>query len=386
MAKKILQIEWKSFGNESIRKAFEQLGYEMEGFLLDHREQDTRRDAALTEQLVYAILAKPYAFVFSFNYFPVVAMACKACGCPYVSWTYDSPFVQLYSQTALYDTNYLFVFDQGVCRDLEQKGVRSFYLPMAAPMDGYTLLPNCVEAGGEVAFVGSLYDEISGSLLQYLDKLEGATKGYVDALIQAQKKVYGYNFVEEILLEHPEQMAQIQKICPVYAQGDGLETAEWVFANYFINRKVTVEERSEILALLAAKHDVHLYTTSQMEIPGVKRHRNVDYYREAPWVYANSKINLNMTLRSIRTGIPLRAFDIMSCGGFLLSNYQEDFFTCFEPDRDFVFYQDYGDLEEKVAFYLSHDAKRRQIARNGQECVNREHTYLQRAQQILDCM
>ena len=406
MAGRILLIKWASFGNLFVSEAFRYLGYEVEEFPFDHRSIDTRRDVQVTETIVYAVLGKGYDFVFSFNFFPIVAMACKACGCPYVSWTYDSPFVQLFSQTARYDTNYIFVFDHGTCVDLERKGIRCFYLPMAAPMDCYRSVLDQARGsgyetsktkgeggslekqkyGGDVAFVGSLYDEISGNLLNYLDKLSGEEKGYVEALIQAQKKVYGYHFVEEILVENPERVKAILEVCPAYPQGDGLESAEWILANCFINRKVTVLERKEILQMLGAEHSVHLFTTSTTDIPGVTRHRNVDYHIEAPFVYANSKINLNITLRSIQTGIPLRAFDIMACGGFLLSNYQEDFLEYFEPDKDFVFYQDYGDLMEKVDFYLQHDAERRSIAESGHRKVQAEHTYLQRAERIVEIL
>ena len=72
---------------------------------------DTRNDIEYTEKLVHRILNGLYAFVFTFNYFPIVAIACKACKVPYVSWTYDSPFVQLYSKTLEYETNFVFVFD-----------------------------------------------------------------------------------------------------------------------------------------------------------------------------------------------------------------------------------------------------------------------------------
>jgi len=386
--KRILFIEWKSFGNVFLKEAFEHLGYELEAFPLDHRAVDTRRDAEHTEKIVHTILNNQFSFVFSFNYFPIVAMACKACGVPYVSWTFDSPYVQLYSKTAEYDTNFIFIFDRAVCKDLEKKGIRTFYLPMAAPMDCYEKLLGDYSVGrkyqGDVSFVGSLYDEISGNLLNYLDKLHGSERGFVDALIQAQKRVYGYNFVEEILNENPDMMAAIQKSCPVYAHGDGIETAEWVFANYFINRKVTVEERKEILRLLARNHQVNLYTTSKTDIPGVSRHKNVDYYKEAPFVYAGSKINLNISLRSIQTGIPLRVFDIMGCGGFLISNYQEDFLEYFEPDEDFVFYYDYEDLADKVSYYLKNDTPRERIAQSGRRKVAAEHTYLQRVMKILE--
>lgn len=52
-----------------------------------------------------------------------------------------------------------------------------------------------------------------------------------------------------------------------------------------------------------------------------KKRGYIDYMKEMPVMFANSKVNLNITLRNIRTGIPLRALDIMGAGGFLLTNY-----------------------------------------------------------------
>ena len=72
---------------------------------------------------------REYAFVFSFNYFPVVAIACKACKVPYVSWTYDSPFIQLYSKTLGFDTNFVYVFDSHTVRELQAMGYQ--YIPRA---------------------------------------------------------------------------------------------------------------------------------------------------------------------------------------------------------------------------------------------------------------
>ena len=56
---------------------------------------------------------------------------------------------------------------------------------------------------------------------------------------------------------------------------------------------------------------------------------------------------LNLTLRSITSGIPLRALDILGCGGFLLSNYQPELCEYFTPDVDFVYFNDMDDLEQK---------------------------------------
>ena len=387
MSNTILFIEWKSFGNEAIKQAFEAKGYKVEGYGLDTKTIDTRLDMTYTEVLVKALMAKPYFCVFSFNYFPIVAMACKACRVPYVSWTYDSPFIQLFSPTLEYDTNFAFVFDSGTCNELTKKGLQTYYLPMAAPMDCYKTILQDKQKGrkyaGDIAFVGALYSESHNNMFRHLEQLEPYEKGYIDAVLQAQKNLYGVNFLENVLKDNPAVFEKIQKVCPVFARGDGLESAEWTLANYFLSRKVTAMERTEIMQLLGERYPVNLYTMEQTDIKGVRNCGVADYNTVAPLVFANSKINLNITLRSIHTGIPLRAFDIMGCGGFMITNFQSDFLEHFEPDEEVVFYSSYEELLDKVDYYLRHDNERHRIAKNAYEKVAAEHTYLQRVETML---
>ena len=105
-----------------------------------------------------------------------------------------------------------------------------------------------------------------------------------------------------------------------------------------------------------------------------------------PLVFRRSKINLNISLRSILSGIPQRAFDIMGSGGFLLSNYQNDFPDYFTPGEHFDFYESRADLLNKIAYYLSHEEERRQIARNGHDQVAAAHTYRHRVREMLDAI
>ena len=104
-------------------------------------------------------------------------------------------------------------------------------------------------------------------------------------------------------------------------------------------------------------------------------HGYVDYTTEMPKVFAGSRINLNISLKSIRHGIPLRAMEIMGAGGFLLSNFQSDFLLHFEPGIDFVYYEDCKDAIEKAHYYLSHEEERLAIAENGLQKIRAAHTY-----------
>jgi spore maturation protein CgeB len=102
---------------------------------------------------------------------------------------------------------------------------------------------------------------------------------------------------------------------------------------------------------------------------------SADYNAEMPYIFHDSKINLNITLRSIKNGIPLRCMDIMANGGFLLTNFQSDFLRHFVPDRDFVYYEGKEDMLRKIDYYLKHDDERAAIAESGHEKVCKNHSY-----------
>ena len=139
---------------------------------------------------------------------------------------------------------------------------------------------------------------------------------------------------------------------------------------------VTFKERVAILSLLSKKIQVSLYSGDEQPLlTEAKQCGRVDYSTEMPYVFKCSDINLNITLKCLQTGIPLRALDIMGCGGFLLSNYQEEFLDWFVPEEDFVYYEDFGGAYEKAAFYLNNDTLRKQIAANGYEKVKKYFTY-----------
>jgi len=264
------------------------------------------------------------------------------------------------------------------------------YLPMAAPADYYDNLfhqeKDSTAYQCDVAFVGSLYTEDFHNPFRKMKDLSGYYKGMIDGLLHAQKKVYGYNFLQEILRERADLTEKIYEICPIRVLPDGLETIEWVYANYYLSRQVTALERCGLLKKLAAQFSTCIYTPEKNGIPNADNRGKADYYTEAPWVYHNSKVNLNITLRSIQTGIPLRAFDIMGCGGFLLSNYQEDFMEYFEPDVDLVLYGSEEEAVDKTAYYIEHDRERQKIAENGKHRIMSEHTYLCRAKKISACI
>ena len=102
-----------------------------------------------------------------------------------------------------------------------------------------------------------------------------------------------------------------------------------------------------------------------------------------PKVFHCSRINLNITMKSIQTGLSQRIWDVLGCRGFLLTNYQSEIPEYFEIGTDLECYENTTELLEKVQFYLTHDDIRQAIAENGYRKVQAGHTYIHRVLQIL---
>lgn len=386
---RILFLSWKSFGNDDMIAAFRSLGHQVEE--LPFADGDEPGDKEAVARFAGQVKAVDPAFVFSFNYFPVVALACKDLGMPYLCWIYDSPYVRLYHYSIAYPTNHVFVFDSSIAAEFQQGGIQTVeYLPMAANTERLSAMRDFGKLERsqwkpekEVAFIGSLYTE-KHTFYQRMKDLKEYTRGYLEGLMAAQKQVYGYNFVQETLKQHPELIEDMQKSLPMTPGSDSVESVEYLFAQYVINRQITALERRELLAEVAAKYGLDLYTPDkELMLNGCVNHGPVDYYDMAPYVFKKAKINLNISLRSIIAGIPLRGFDILGAGGFLLTNFQPDFLHFFVPDEDYVYFESKVDLMDKIAYYLAHEEERAQIAENGFRKVEQAHTYRHRAQEML---
>lgn len=385
--KTILFLEWNSFGNEFVIEAFRRQGYHITRMNIQYANEDMRNSAVLSEKIAKMILSQKPVLVFSFNYFPVAAIACKACKIPYVSWVYDSPYIMMYSRTIEYDTNYVFVFDQAEALKFQAMGIQTVrYLPMASAVDYYDhMIPNIEKHNKydcDIAFIGSMYSEEKQHLFRHLENLDEYTKGYVESLIQAQKNLYGIDIIENAL--KPEIVENMKKVCPFYANGDGLESEAWVFANYFLARKVTALERFEILKTLSEICEVKLYTPEKTnDLPKIHNMGKIDYYDEAPYAMKCAKINLNISLKSIHSGIPLRSLDIMGNGGFLLTNFQSDYLDYYIAGEDFVYYENIKDVPDIVRYYLTHEEERLKIARNGYQKTKEQLNYDIQIQKLL---
>lgn len=126
------------------------------------------------------------------------------------------------------------------------------------------------------------------------------------------------------------------------------------------------------------------------EKAGEGRGNNIEYRGHIgnraglPLLYNASEININLTDKQSISSLPIRVFDIMACGGFLISDYREDLPRLFTAGKEVVCVSGPDDMRKAVEYYLARPEERRAIAEAGRARVLAEHTFRKRIAHILE--
>ncbi len=340
------------------------------------------QDDFFYERFAKYLKEDPFDAVFSVNFFPLVAKLCHEFRTPYISWSYDSPLELGLQDYFTYDTNYIFLFDRIEAAGYQAAGyTQVFHLPLAVNTQRLDALQTShtqqSKYNADISFVGQIYNSPLDTLLYSADDY---TKGYVEGILQAQLRVYGYYFIDELISD--ELLERINASFQALGQTNTLLNHRGL--SYAIASQITHMERRFLLEQMGELFDTKYYSSTSSNLQGpVKFCGPAKYFTEMPCIFRQSKLNLNPTLRSIQSGIPLRALDIMGSKGVLLSNYQPELAEYFEDDKDVIMYGSMEEAFDKAEYYLQHEDLLRDIARNGYEKIKKHFDYPSRISEIL---
>ena len=386
---KLLIYHWNSYLQHDIFEICKEQNITFRTF--EWKFANKNHDEKFTKWFCDNIPKGEYDAVLSINYFPVISDACMKQEIKYIAWCYDNPLnVERIEETLANPVNHVFFFDKIQFWQYAKRGFQTVYhLPLG--VNRTRLLNLKVSASertkyaAEVSFVGNLYQSMIHELMAPMDDY---TKGYLKSLMDVQTQIYGHYILDEVISE--ELIADIMK--DVEYPENVLDSLKDIAFDIF-NRalamasEITRNERMILLNLCGKRFDTKFYSGDDSSlVKNVTKCGLVDYVEEMPKVFACSKVNLNPSLRIIQTGIPLRAFDIMGAGGFLLSNYQEELLEHYENEVDMVLYESMEDAIEKIHFYLKHEELRSKIAENGRRRTLEEHSLQECLSVILDAV
>ena len=380
----ILLVENDNIWMAGILLALEKMGHEVT--IYQKSMQELAGDEELTREMEIFLKDNRMDFVLSVVFSKEVARVTNQLGLKYAAWFVDSPAYPAWVPEAEYDNCYLFYFDYREYEIKKKSGQsNAFHLPLAADMiwNGQLVITDddIQKHACNMSFVGGLYTQ---NLYDHMiGKFPAEMQEAFTVLIENSALVWDG---QDRLHMPPELVQAVRQKCPqVFYPCDMPD--EYFLRTSLLGRKLSQVERMLLMDLLAQQFDIHLYTRDTEQVPaGVRRFPPVHHLKEAPKVFYSSKINLNITLRSIASGVPARVFDVMSVGGFMLSNWQEEIPELFVEDKEIVTYKSPEELVDKADYYLKHENERTRVAVNGYRKVKEQHTYEQRLERIISIL
>ena len=343
--------------------------------------EEIRKNMEYAQELLKYLEDVSPDFVISNLYDGVLATVTHVLQIKYAVYGMDSPMYDTYRwEEERFDNCYLFYFDKREYERLMARGYTNvYYMPLAADVhtaDQLIISEEEVEKYKcDIGFVASVYSR--NAYDRYVDRLAPQIRELISVVLEQSALRWDGNDRLTPQLT-PEVVGLLKSMVPMIDERTEKYMSDVEYIKFaLLGKKLTNIERLLLSEVLSERYDFRLYTWNVDVTPDhIKRYPQVSF-EERMKIFYSSKINLNVTLRSIESGVPARIFDVMSAGGFALSNWQPEIPDLFEEGKEIVTFKTPEEMLEKVDYYLHHEEERQRIALNGyrkvKECYTFEH-------------
>lgn len=342
------------------------------------------------EDFVRVLEERKIDMVLSLIYMPVVSVLCEAMHIKYVAWICKAYDPNIYSCTMVNSCNYIFLADGRLYDKFMTEGFQNvYYLPLG--VNSKRIQKKLSERNTQedesvdLIMAESIFDrsELPANRLLTESYLRDSTRGYIEGCIACQYQIRG---IPAMTQNFPAYIWEdLYTNLPMSISSDSVESKENAYNGHVFNELVTQADRDIHFGALAGNDhfkNSELYTESQTyKASHTKIYRVRNFYKEFPVLAARGKIHLMITDRNWGSGISQTAWDIMAAGGFVVSDYLEDYQRIFQTIP--AIYFDERSMLSKAIYYLHHEEERRDLAKTIQKEIEENHTYVQRLQNIL---
>jgi len=339
------------------------------GFLVTHMP--------LTEANVMGLMTARPDYVFTINFNKYISEACELLRIPYLSWVIDTPCYPIYHKSVDNSYSFKFIYDAAIALRLRDSGVRQVYhLPVAANLERINqikLHDEDFSLSSDVSFVANLTKTEYRTLIQ--PNLSEKTRERCTSLINSLEQTNEIFILAEQINE--DLIAIVKEESGYQISGDYYLGAAEKFA-YLLGREHSWQERINLVRHLEEHFSVRVYGNAEWQDKINCYAGYADHFSLMPKIFQLSKINLNLSRSFVEYGLPMRIFDVLSCGGFLVTNDKNDLHKLFTNGKDLVIFRDTQDLLEICGYYLNHDDERMAIAEQGLSTLAENHTFLLR--------
>lgn len=210
----------------------------------------------------------------------------------------------------------------------------------------------------------------------------------------------------DIILSHEDS-------CRKQAESHGAKTSQFFLPGFpdWVSQRVAQEpkmlelvfcgqitrhhqKRRELLDRIASHAEStraftpHFFITSGADAPCAQRYAHPALWgMEMHRAIKHGKVNLNVGIDLFRSGSGnMRQFEVTGTGSFLLAESSEDLQRYFRPGVEVETYSSFGELVEKVSYYLAHEDERETIAQRGHARCLSEHGMGRRSRELLELL
>lgn len=327
---------------------------------------------------------------FAINYVNGLAELFESHGVDLICWEVDPATDHLKPISSNPDRAYVFTYREANVEEFVKAGFKNVeHLPLAS--DTEKRMPTKLSPDehdiydAKLSFVGSSMIENAASLRKiFLSQYKAYQGGSADAVEE------GNQLLEEILSVQRQDFS-------VYLIPDLLDKYFPDFIRYLfelpgaydpsilVGEIAAAEKRSNYIANLGSLGvkvwgDDGWLSTEQY---GVKYMGSAGHNYEINKVYSASSINVDINRLYQMDIIPMRIFDIMACGGFVLAEYSKELSNIFEIGKQVETYSTLDELVSKAKYYLDHESEALEIAKRGRDEVRKNHTISARVKHML---
>ncbi|HPO08046.1 MAG TPA: glycosyltransferase [bacterium] len=293
-------------------------------------------------------------------------------------WYLDNPERVKVSIEELEATDMVFSFDHSYLPLLREMGSESVHtlhnaagLLPAVRLDENPLPRNGPEAGFVGALAANRFIPVRRFWLERDSEYVTILDGIVDDYLADPSKTLAYRYKNSAAIERLPYSG---------------------FPVLYLEERATYLRR---LRFLQAIKDMELKTYGAPEWASPEYAKDLvpcyagkapDYHRDLPQLYYDTKININIFhVQCIDSPNP-RVFDVLACGGFLITEYRPSLEECFQDGVELRWFRTKEELAELVAYYREHPDEREEIARRGQEKALAHHLAKNRMETMMNIL
>ncbi len=325
-------------------------------------------------------------FVFAINYSNGLAEACAHLDLPLLVWEIDPSTDGLHPVGGTTEHVHIHTYRQENVARFQSAGfAKVSYTPLAANIVKRSPSAGLVPDGPELCFVGaSMVDQakafrglfLDGWVKHHRGSTQSRAQGAVvlEGILAAQRTRPRQYVIPTLLDRHLRDVVAAM-------EGDTLHDPVAM-----VGEMAAAERRLNVIARLG-KEGISVWGDPgwrAVESHGVTYRGFAGHHHQLTEIYRAGKIHVDVNRLYQLDIVPMRVFDILACGGFLIAEYSPALAELFDVGRELETWDSVDELVKKVRYYKAHPEEAQYIAAKGLIAVQSRHSMAARLFQMLN--